>query len=458
MAVVPLFLPQSSLSRTLFRSGVVFAIALCAQGSWIYSAGARELGQTENRLNPSALQLAPTLTPLPTPLRPARQDELTQQHKEQILNSRELDRQIEDEVQRTFGWTISLLNMLITVLIAIPVITGLAAIYLRRSATEQLVRELKQQLQQDTKSEVEAQLKQQVSTELAEQIEAFKQELEQLKTNFIAELQDMQKLAVTMQQEKEQIFQSLKVLTPSMIQEEFVAPEIARKLQKLTTQLIDLRKLNPQLGLTLEEYVEQGNALYFEGFDERLLESLACYERAIALDSYCFDAWVGKAKALRRLERYDEALAANDRLIRIDPQRGHGWFGRGFCLAGMHQYEAAITAYDHCLGVNSAFHHAWKLRGYALTHLGRYDEAIVSLERALALHPNSGGTHYHRAYYYAVQGDVDRAIADLERAIQLTDSYDFASLVRSDSDFDSIRADPRFQALLAQHPPALSQP
>jgi len=124
----------------------------------------------------------------------------------------------------------------------------IVALILRNSIRSQLISEIKKQLEEETKKEVKEQLKVQVTEELQKQVEEFKQDLESLKSDFVSQLQDLFLVAQT---EKEEIFQELSKITPSIIQEEFVAPEIHQKIQELTRQLEFLTSVNPHLALTI---------------------------------------------------------------------------------------------------------------------------------------------------------------------------------------------------------------
>jgi superkiller protein 3 len=54
---------------------------------------------------------------------------------------------------------------------------------------------------------------------------------------------------------------------------------------------------------------------------------------------------------------------------------------------------------------------------------------------------------YNKACRYALQGNVDLAIANLQQAINLNpDKY--REMAKTDSDFDSLREDGGFQALI----------
>jgi tetratricopeptide (TPR) repeat protein len=77
-------------------------------------------------------------------------------------------------------------------------------------------------------------------------------------------------------------------------------------------------------------------------------------------------------------------------------------------------------------------------------------EAIASFDKALEIAPDYANAIYNKAYFYAVQGDLDQAIAHLQQAIALDPNY--RETAKTDTDFDRIRDDQRFQALLNEQP------
>jgi len=86
----------------------------------------------------------------------------------------------------------------------------------------------------------------------------------------------------------------------------------------------------------------------------------------------------------------------------------------------------------------------WEAWLEAAPHLqaGRPEQAVAVLERALEDHPGNGSVLYNLACVEALVGRSDAALKHLQEAVAADPrKRDWA---KSDSDFDSIREDPRF--------------
>ena len=80
--------------------------------------------------------------------------------------------------------------------------------------------------------------------------------------------------------------------------------------------------------------------------------------------------------------------------------------------------------------------------------LGDEERAKRWLKRALEMNPDDSVLLYNVACNFATMGETDEAIGFLERAVG--HGMVSAAWMRNDTDLASLRADPRFQALLKQ--------
>ncbi|MGF1516440.1 MAG: tetratricopeptide repeat protein [Nodosilinea sp.] len=79
--------------------------------------------------------------------------------------------------------------------------------------------------------------------------------------------------------------------------------------------------------------------------------------------------------------------------------------------------------------------------------LGQFEASIACYDAALEIKPDYHEAFYNKACCYGLQGYADNAIQAWQAAIALDSKY--RNMAKTDADFDPIRTDERFQALLA---------
>ncbi len=206
----------------------------------------------------------------------------------------------------------------------------------------------------------------------------------------------------------------------------------------------------------------------------RYEEAIASYDKAIEFkpdNSIEFQLgnrrlWHNRGFALLNLGRYEEAIANYDKAIEFKSDNSIEfqssdywvWHGRGFALLNLGRYEEAIASYDKAIEFkpdNSiefqlGNRRLWHNRGFALSNLERYEEAIASYDKAIEFKPNNAHTIYNKACCYGCQDQAELAIANLKQAIDLDPKY--REMAKTDADFERVRSDDRFQALIQGQP------
>jgi len=157
-----------------------------------------------------------------------------------------------------------------------------------------------------------------------------------------------------------------------------------------------------QLLTQAEGYLELGMAAHALGVLERCGDPRMLPDHALYL----------KGQSLRELGRFREALEPLSR--------------------------AAVRTPDNIC--------VWLALGWCYKRTGKLDRAIESLEEALAAQPDDALVHYNLACYWSLAKNKRQALAYLSRALDLDDEYRL--LVSGEPDFDPIRDDPAFQALV----------
>jgi Flp pilus assembly protein TadD len=124
----------------------------------------------------------------------------------------------------------------------------------------------------------------------------------------------------------------------------------------------------------------------------------------------------------------------------------HALYLQGECLRALDQYREALQPLAKAAAGSPHNVHVWLSLGWCYKRTGRLDMAIESLQEALAVEPNDALVHYNLACYWSLAKNKRQALSFLSRAIDLKDHY--RTLVATEPDFDPIRSDPAFQALV----------
>jgi tetratricopeptide (TPR) repeat protein len=207
----------------------------------------------------------------------------------------------------------------------------------------------------------------------------------------------------------------------------------------------------------------EGNELFKLG---RYEEAIASWDKALEFKPDSYEVWYNRSIALWKLGRYEEAIASYDKALEINSDFSMAWYMRGRVLFyNLERYAEATNSFDKALKIQLNNPAAWAERGLALYYLHQYEEAIASFNKALEFTQNDdkgsvvllvADIFYNKACCYALQGNVEQALENLQQAINNLQQAinlspdEYREKARTDSDFDSLREDERFQALIQE--------
>ena len=109
--------------------------------------------------------------------------------------------------------------------------------------------------------------------------------------------------------------------------------------------------------------------------------------------------------------------------------------------------QEAIASLDKALEIQPDYQDAWMAKGTVLRSLDRYGDAIACFAQAIEILPDDPSAWYNKACCHSLQNDLELAITNLTCAIELSPQK-HRKMAKTDSDFDGIRQDPRFQSLM----------
>ena len=100
------------------------------------------------------------------------------------------------------------------------------------------------------------------------------------------------------------------------------------------------------------------------------------------------------------------------------------------------------------LSINPTDRRILSFASNSLLEIGEREEAYEWIERAMQLYPEDAGVLINSACFFANDGNKEKALSILELAF--SKGYGDIKWISHDPDFDAIRDEPRFKALLSQ--------
>jgi TolB-like protein/tetratricopeptide (TPR) repeat protein len=219
------------------------------------------------------------------------------------------------------------------------------------------------------------------------------------------------------------------------------------------------------------------------------VEALGASERALALEPCIPEAHVARACLLSMQGRNEEASRGFEEAIRLNPSAhmtydlyGRHAFGAGEMEKAIELYRTAIRLEPddyqsqamlegplRSLGRTDEAREANRRAGIAIerrlqrrpddvralllgavqaAHEGNVERARALGERAMAARPDDFSTAYNVACAHALLGERDRALELLDRAVR--HGRGNLGWIEHDTDFASLRGDPRFEAIVGR--------
>ena len=197
-------------------------------------------------------------------------------------------------------------------------------------------------------------------------------------------------------------------------------------------------------------------------------------QRALALDPMDLDVLRNSATLLGSLSRLDEALALDEAVVRRDPVSVGALFNLGLDQRYAGRFDAAVASFrtvlrlspgrgnahaqlgtalllkgdaqDALAEIEQETSEAWKMFGLPMAYhaLGRKADSDSAMAALIAKYEKDAP--YNIAYVHAYRGEADKAFEWLDKAVEYGDPG--IGEIVTESLFDKIHADPRWQAFL----------
>jgi serine/threonine protein kinase/tetratricopeptide (TPR) repeat protein len=176
------------------------------------------------------------------------------------------------------------------------------------------------------------------------------------------------------------------------------------------------------------------------------------FERAIRLNPKLYEAHYFYARSCFQEGKFAEAIEHYEAASRVRPEDYQALLLMQSPLNSLGRIEEAVAALRRGLQVaekhlelNPDDARALYLGAGALVQIGEAAKAMEWARRAYAIDPEDSGVLYNVACNFALLGRKAEALDCLEKAVQ--NGFGHREWIENDSDLDSIRSDPRFDAL-----------
>jgi tetratricopeptide (TPR) repeat protein len=228
-----------------------------------------------------------------------------------------------------------------------------------------------------------------------------------------------------------------------------------------------------------EAYYNRGTAYFNQGNDT---QAITDFNQALKLKPSLTEAYTNRGMTYARQDNNTQAIADFNQAIKLKSDDAGSYYNRGIAHARQGNDTQAITDFTQAIKLNSNLAEAYNNRGYAYFDQGKYTQAIADHNQAIKLKPDDAEAYIDRGISYSRQGNDTQAIADFSQAIKLKPDYADAyynkacvySLkkevkaaienlqraialdatlrknAKTDPDFDNIRQDQQFQALVGK--------
>jgi len=178
----------------------------------------------------------------------------------------------------------------------------------------------------------------------------------------------------------------------------------------------------------------------------RFDESIREMKKAQELDPLetLTNAMLGWSLYLAR--RFDEAIDHNRKVIDMDPDFSIIYWYQAGCCSAKKMWDEALKCAQKAVQLSGGAPFLLAALGFVYGSAGMRDEALKVLERLIALSKNRYVSPLHIAKVEIGLGEKDQALENLEKAY--TNRESMLVYIGSWTFFDSVRSEPRFQALL----------
>ena len=157
--------------------------------------------------------------------------------------------------------------------------------------------------------------------------------------------------------------------------------------------------------------------------------AIGAYDRAIALNASCVEAWYKKGIDLGSLGHYEEAIKCYDKVIKLNKSFTDAYPHinvlslKGGALLALNRTDEASLCYEQAVELNPKDEASWTARGSFLYKQGKHTEALQCYDTVIELDPDDKEAWTSRCDIIDKQGNYDELLKCYDKLIELDQKY-----------------------------------
>jgi tetratricopeptide (TPR) repeat protein len=174
------------------------------------------------------------------------------------------------------------------------------------------------------------------------------------------------------------------------------------------------------------------------------------YYRAIDIDSSYSKAWKALSDIQVSMGLYQEAIKGYLNAMKYDTNYNYLNYTIGqVYLSNLKDYDNSEKYYKQYVELYPDKYFGYQGLGYTYLKSGKTKKSLDLFLLAMQKDPAEPWNYYNLACYYSLNGDKQKAVENLEKAFEK--GYDNLEHAKIDSDLESIRNMPEFDAIIKKY-------
>jgi tetratricopeptide (TPR) repeat protein len=143
------------------------------------------------------------------------------------------------------------------------------------------------------------------------------------------------------------------------------------------------------------------------------------FNKALEIDPFNPDIYMGRADTRLNVRNYKGAIADYNEALKLDPKNAQAYLNRGIAYHFIHQDSVALININKAIQLNRFDMNGWLKRGMVYYEMDSLPQALSDFNHALTIDSSYSLTYFQRGLTYLKLGDSTKAIEDYGRVLAL---------------------------------------